>query len=87
VTELVTLVANQILDDRTIELAFPHNPDAKYLLKGGTPAVWEAFRLPNKWRSKLGEGVIDGKRCGVTQNISAAARQRRHQLRRKDIRA
>jgi hypothetical protein len=86
-TELVTLVANQILDDRTIELTFPANPDGKYLLKGGTPAVWEAFSLPDKWRSRLGEGVIHGKRCGVTQNISAAARQRCHQLRRKCIRA
>ena len=77
VTELVTLVARQILDDRTIELTFPGNPDGKYLLKGGTPAVWDTFGLPNKWRSKLGEGVIEGKRCGVTQNIGFAARSRR----------
>jgi dTDP-glucose 4,6-dehydratase len=35
-------------------------------LKGGTPAVWDAFGLPEKWRSKLGEGIIQGKRCGVT---------------------
>jgi hypothetical protein len=85
--ELVKLVARQILDDRAIELTFPANPDGKYLLKGGTPAVWETFVLPDKRRSRLGEGAINGKRCGVTQNISAAARQRRHQLRRKDIRA
>jgi hypothetical protein len=74
---LVTLVAKQILDDRTIELTFPYNPDGKYFLKGGTPAVWGAFGLPNKWRSKLGEGVIEGKRCGVTQSIGFAARSRR----------
>ena len=66
VEELVTLVARQILDDRTIELTFPANPDGKYLLKGGTPAVWEEFSLPHKWRSKLGEGLIEGKRCGGT---------------------
>jgi hypothetical protein len=51
------------------------NPDGKYLLKGGTPAVWDAFGLPDKWRSKLGEGVIEGKRCGVTQNIGPACRK------------
>jgi hypothetical protein len=78
VEELVTLVAGQIIDDRTIELTFPANPDAKYLLKGGTRAVWEEFRSPTKWRSKLGEGSIDGKRCGVTQNIGPAARERHY---------
>jgi hypothetical protein len=75
IEELVTLVARQIIDDRTIELTFPANPDGKYLLKGGTPAVWEEFGLPRKWRSKLGEGLIAGKRCGTTQNINRAARR------------
>lgn len=75
IEELVTLVAKQILDDRTIQLTFPANPDGKYLLKGGTSAVWDAFALPKKWRSKLGEGVIEGKRCGVTQNIGPASRR------------
>jgi len=79
IEELVTLVARQIVDDRTIELTFPANPDGKYLLKGGTRAVWDEFRLPHKWRSKLGEGLIEGKRCGVTQNIGPAARRRHHQ--------
>ena len=88
VEELVALVAKQILDDRTIELTFPANPDGKYLLKGGTPAVWEKFRLPHKWRSRLGEGLIEGKRCGITQNIGPAARQRRvHRLHKKEIMA
>jgi hypothetical protein len=77
VDQLVALVAGRNLDDRTIELTFPHNPDGKYFLKGGTPVVWGAFVLPHQWRSKLGEGVIDGKRCGVTQNIGPAARERR----------
>jgi hypothetical protein len=75
VTELVSLVAREILDDRTIELTFPANPDGKYLLKGGTPAVWDAFGLPDKWRSRLGEGLIEGKRCGTTQNISTSSRR------------
>jgi hypothetical protein len=43
-------------------------------LKGGTKAVWDAFGLPTQWRSRLGEGVIIGKRCGVTQNISGVGR-------------
>ena len=77
VTALITFVAKQILDDRTFEITFPANPDGKYLLKGGTPAVWEEFRLPDKWRSRLGEGSIDGKRCGITQNVGPAVRQRR----------
>jgi hypothetical protein len=76
--ELVTLVAGIILDDRTIKLTFPANPDGKYLLKGGTPAVWDAFALPDKWRSRLGEGLIEGKRCGLTQNVGPAARERSH---------
>jgi hypothetical protein len=78
VQELVTFVAKQIIDDRTIELTFPANPDGKYFLKGGTRAVWQELRSPLKWRSKLGEGLIEGKRCGVTQNIGPAARERRH---------
>jgi hypothetical protein len=67
VEHLVTLVARQILDDRTIELTFPANPDGKYLLTSGTSAVWDAFNQPDKWRGRLGEGVIQGKRCGITQ--------------------
>jgi hypothetical protein len=74
------LVAQQILDDRTIELTFPANPDGKYLLKGGTPAVWNAFGLPDKWCSRLGEGAIRGKRCGVTQNIGPTARLQQTRL-------
>jgi hypothetical protein len=47
VDRLVTLVARQILDDRT-ELTFPSNTNGKYLLKGGTPAVWKSVRLANQ---------------------------------------
>jgi hypothetical protein len=77
IEDLVALVGKEILDDRTIELTFPANPDGKYLLKGGTRSVWEQFSLPKNWRSKLGEGLIEGKRCGLTQNIGPAARERR----------
>jgi hypothetical protein len=81
VDDLIALVAGQILDDRTVQFTFPANPDGKYFLKGGTAAVWEKFRLPSKWRSKLGEGLIDGKRCGITQNIGPLARERRRAAR------
>ncbi len=76
VEELVALVGDGNLDDRTIALTFPNNPDGKYLLKGATRAVWEAYNVPDKWRSKHGEGIIDGKRCGITQNIGSKARER-----------
>ena len=56
VEELVAFVAGKMLDDRTVELTFPANCDGKYLLKGGTPAVWEAFYLPHKWRSRPRRG-------------------------------
>ena len=48
VEELVTLVAKQIIDDRTIELTFPANPDGKYFLKGGSLAVWDEFKSPDQ---------------------------------------
>jgi hypothetical protein len=80
VEELVKLVAGQVIDDRTIELTFPAKPDGKYFLKGGTRGVWDEFQLPNKWCSRLGEGLIEGKRCGATQNIGPAA-QARHNSR------
>ncbi|MHA1165680.1 MAG: hypothetical protein ACTSP0_08905 [Alphaproteobacteria bacterium] len=76
VEELVTLVGDGILGVRTIALTFPNNPDGKYFLKGATRPVWDRYNSPDKWRSKRGEGVIDGKRCGTTQNIGAKARER-----------
>ena len=74
------LVGNGNLDDRTIALTFPNNPDGKYLLKGATRAVWDSYNSPDKWRNKRGEGVIEAKRCGTTQNIGPAARKRWWQL-------
>jgi len=45
-----------------------------YLLKGGGPDVWRKFGVPHCWRKS--QGIIYGKRCGVTENIGAAARRR-----------
>ena len=36
--------------------------------------MWRKFGVPSCWRKP--QGLIFGKRCGVTENIGAAARQR-----------
>jgi len=60
--------------DCTLKLTFPSNPNGVYLLKGGGPDVWRKFGVPRCWRKP--QGFIHGKRCGVTENISLAARRR-----------
>jgi hypothetical protein len=60
--------------DCTLRLTFPSNPNGVYLLKGGGPDVWRRFAVPRLWRKP--QGLIFGKRCGVTENIGAAARKR-----------
>jgi hypothetical protein len=60
--------------DFTLKLTFPPNPDGLYLLKGGGPDVWRKFGVPTMWRAS--QGVIIGKRCGVTENVGLAARKR-----------
>jgi hypothetical protein len=56
----------------------PHNGrsyDGLYLLKGGGKQVWKLFpRIKREWRKP--QGVIFGKRCGVTQSLGPAARLR-----------
>ena len=47
--------------------------DGLYLIKGGGKKVWKLFpRIREDWRKP--QGLIFGKRCGVTQNIGSAAR-------------
>ena len=60
--------------DHTLKLTFPRNPNGVYLLKGGGPDVWQAFGVPMSWRKP--QGLIVGKRCGSTENIGPAARER-----------
>ena len=60
--------------EHTLKLTFPRNPNGLYLLKGGGPDVWQAFAVPMSWRKR--QGLIAGKRCGTTENIGPAARQR-----------
>jgi hypothetical protein len=49
--------------------------DGLYLLKGGGKQVWKLFpRIKREWRKP--QGVIFGKRCGVTQSLGPTARLR-----------
>ena len=57
-----------------VTATFPLHPDGLYLIKGGGPNVWRKFAVPHYWRKA--KGFIHGKRCGVTENIGAAARRR-----------
>ena len=60
--------------DYTLKLTFPRNPNGVYLVKGGGPDVWRRFGVPQLWHKR--QGIIFGKRCGVTENIGAAYRMR-----------
>jgi hypothetical protein len=75
IARLVRLHARGILHEKAIDLRVHDNPDGKYLLKGGGPKVWKRFGLRKEHRRL--QGRIDGKRCGVTENIGLAARSRR----------
>jgi hypothetical protein len=57
-----------------IKLVIHDNPDGKYLIKGVGPEVWKSFCLRKEHRRS--QGIIQGKRCGTTENIGPAARRR-----------
>jgi len=63
-----------IWSEYAVKLKIWRDPDGLYLLKGGGPEVWKQFRIKKKFRER--QGVIHGKRCGVSQNLGQAARQR-----------
>jgi hypothetical protein len=44
-----------------------------YFLKGGDAAVRKAFAVPSNARASAFQGVIDGKRVGVSRPIGAQA--------------
>jgi hypothetical protein len=51
------------------------DPDGLYLIKGGGPLVWKRYpRIRKDWRTS--QGIVHGKRCGTTENIGRAARDR-----------
>ena len=59
--------------DCTLKLTFPANPNGIYLLKGGGPDVWRKYAVPTVWRET--QGLIVGKRCGVTENLGPKVRK------------
>jgi hypothetical protein len=71
---LVARHGGGIWSEYAVKLKVWRDPDGLYLLKGGGPEVWRLFRIKKKWREA--QGVIYGKRCGVSQNLGPAARLR-----------
>jgi hypothetical protein len=66
--------ARDYSDERVIKLVIHDNPDGKYLIRGVRPKVWKKFGVRRKHRRL--QGLIHGKRCGVTENLGTAARRR-----------
>ena len=72
VLRLVKLHGRGITHDRVIALTVWPSPDGKYLIKGGPKGLEKVSRSQ---RASPPAGIIHGKRCGVTENIGAAARK------------
>jgi hypothetical protein len=72
ISRLIERHGGGITHEGVMMLVIHDNPDGKYLIKGGGPKVWKKFRLRKEHRRL--QGVIHGKRCGVTENIGSAAR-------------
>ena len=72
ILRLVKRHGGDVTDDRAVKLIVHDNPDGKYLIKGGGPKVWKHFRLRKEHRRL--QGLIEGKRCGTTENIGPAVR-------------
>jgi hypothetical protein len=72
---LVDRHGNGILGEFAVRLVIWPDPDGLYLIKGGGLAVWNQFpRIRKDWRTA--QGIIHGKRCGVSQNLGPTARLR-----------
>ena len=74
ISRLVERHGDGIWGDGAVKLVIHENPDGKYLIKGGGPEVWKRFQLRKEDRRS--QGLIHGKRCGTTENIGPAARER-----------
>jgi len=72
---LVDRHGNGILGEFAVRLVIWPDPDGLYLIKGGGPEVWKQFpRIRRDWRTQ--QGIIYGKRCGVSQSLGPVARLR-----------
>ena len=78
ISRLVELHGGGIFHENAIDVRTHSDPDGKYLVKGGGSKVWKRFRLRKDHRRL--QGVIHGKRCGVTENIGESARRRWRRL-------
>jgi len=74
VERLVDRHGDGILGEFAVKLVIWPDPDGLYLIKGGNRDLWEQFKIRKEWRQS--QGVIHGKRCGTTENIGRAARDR-----------
>ena len=63
-----------IMGEFAVKLTIHPDPDGLYLIKGGDRKVWERFKIRKEWRKS--QGIVQGKRCGITENIGRAARNR-----------
>jgi hypothetical protein len=71
---LVDRHGDGVLGEFAVKLTIHRDPDGLYLIKGGNRDVWEKFKIRKEWHQS--QGIIYGKRCGTTENIGRAARQR-----------
>jgi hypothetical protein len=72
---LVDRHGNGILGEFAVRLVIWPDPDGLYLIKGGGPPVWKQFpRIRKDWRTP--QGIIHGKRCGVSESLGPLARLR-----------
>ena len=65
-----------------VKLIIHPDPDGLYLIKGGDQEVWDHFNIKKEWRKS--QGIIQGKRCGTTENIGRASHNRWRRLRCQD---
>ena len=63
-----------ILGEFAVKITLHADPDGLYLIKGGNKEVWDHFNIRKEWRKS--QGIVHGKRCGTTENIGTAARNR-----------
>jgi hypothetical protein len=61
-----------ILGEFAVKLVIHPDPDGLYLIKGGDRKVGDHFNIRKEWRKS--QGIVHGKRCGLTENIGRAAR-------------
>jgi hypothetical protein len=83
VERLAARHAAGIWSEYAVKIKIWCDPDGLYLLKGGGPKVWKRFRIKKKFREA--QGIIQGKRCGVSESLGPSARLRHLMTQRKPV--